>query len=329
MLDNVVLDVAIGLIFIYCLYSIFATIISEILASLFGLRARKLKYAIKRMLMDDKKSPLGRQLFDGFTKHPLITYMSGGVLSRRPSYISSESFSKIIVDILSGYDFEDTTKSLDKIEKKLEELGKQPNAPKWQSDTIKLISSYVKESGNDINKFKMNIEKWFNDMMDRVSGWYKRQTQSIILLIGFIIALSYNVNTIEIIKRLSKDKTAREQIIQVATNYVKDRQTFVTDSTISKRLDSLVIRADSLFKADIEPVNQIIGLGWRSWGDFKDGFWDNILGCFITALAISLGAPFWFDILSKFIKLRGTGKRINDNQKKDDEKSSDTDKPAG
>ena len=33
----------------------------------------------------------------------------------------------------------------------------------------------------------------------------------------------------------------------------------------------------------------------------------NILGWLITALAVSLGAPFWFDLLNRLVKLRGTG----------------------
>ena len=280
------------------------------------MRAQKLIYAIKRMLTDNKDdtaSPLGEKLFQEFIKHPLNTYMSTEIIKRSPSYISPENFSKILLDILNGYDFEDDEMKTKKIKKKLETFGKQPTDDKWQSDTIKLISSFLNDAGSDVEKFKKNIEKWFNDMMDRVSGWYKRQTQYIILAIGFVIALSFNVNTFEIAKRLSKDKTAREQIVQVATNYVKDRQPFVQDSLVAKRLDSLVIRADSLFKADIEPVNQIINIGWNSWDDFWGSFFYNIIGCLATALAISLGAPFWFDLLSKLVKLRGTG--VNPSEK--------------
>ena len=30
-------------------------------------------------------------------------------------------------------------------------------------------------------------------------------------------------------------------------------------------------------------------------------------GWFMTGLALSLGAPFWFDLLSKFVNIRGAG----------------------
>jgi hypothetical protein len=54
MFNSVALDVVIGLIFIYLLYSLLATVISEMIASVLGLRARNLKVAINRMLNDEK-----------------------------------------------------------------------------------------------------------------------------------------------------------------------------------------------------------------------------------------------------------------------------------
>ncbi|HSP87019.1 MAG TPA: hypothetical protein VLN45_02710 [Ignavibacteriaceae bacterium] len=156
---------------------------------------------------------------------------------------------------------------------------------------------------------KNKLEKWFNDTMDRASGWYKKQTQLIILATGFIIALALNVNTFFIVDYLAKDKTAREQLVFISENYIKDRQVAELDTTTAKRLDSLVITAHNLYKSDVEPVNKIIMSGWSSWSNFFSGVWESMLGCFVTALAISLGAPFWFDILNKVVKLRGTGNK--------------------
>jgi hypothetical protein len=37
-------------------------------------------------------------------------------------------------------------------------------------------------------------------------------------------------------------------------------------------------------------------------------FWlTKVLGWFVTGLALSLGAPFWFDLLGKFMNIRGAG----------------------
>ncbi|MGE5845514.1 MAG: hypothetical protein ACM34O_02235 [Ignavibacteria bacterium] len=317
MLDNIVLQIMIGLSFIYAMYSLFTTIINELIASLFSLRARNLGRALKRMLIDDDKTPLEKKLYENFYNHPLIKYMSTGKLHKRPSYITPENFSKTMVDILKGFDSIDLEESIKKINEKLDELGKKAGDSGWQSDTIKLLKSFLNDAGNNIEKFKTNLEKWFNDMMERASGWYKRQIQYIVLIIGLVLAISFNVNTLEIVDRLSKDKNARDQILKLSENYVRNPAQYTnSDSVTANRFDLLVVRADSLYKADIETANQIIGLGWKSWDDFTSHIWGNIFGCLITALAISLGAPFWFDLLNKFVKLRGTGKKPEEETQK-------------
>lgn len=330
MFDNAIVEIVIGISLIYCIYSLFTTIINEIIASAFNLRAQMLKHALRRMLTDDenvfkrffskilknrstKKGQLGNKLFKSFFDHPLIKYMSSGILYKIPSYISPENFSKVLMDMLKDYETAEETPPLQIVNKKLESLEKI----KGESDTIKLINSFIKDAEGDLDKFKKSLEKWFTDTMDRASGWYKRQIQLITITVGLIISIAMNVNTFEIVSRLSKDKAAREQIVNIAENYVKDRQSSDLDSSTAKRLDSLVMTAHNLYKTDVEPVNSIIGLGWSSWENFFEGFWNSILGCLVTAIAISLGAPFWFDLLGKVVKIRGTGAKPSENKEKE------------
>jgi hypothetical protein len=69
-----------------------------------------------------------------------------------------------------------------------------------------------------------------------------------------------------------------------------------------------------LVSTDIKDVSYLLGLGWsgKSPGNqYKisvcDNFrWYSVFGWLITALAISLGAPFWFDLLNRLMKLRNS-----------------------
>jgi hypothetical protein len=312
MFNNTVLDVFIGLLFIFCLYSLFASAINEIIASALNLRGRMLKQAIRRMLTDESPlSALGKNLFDKFFNHGLIKYMNkGGLLYRMPPYITPANFTKILVDSIKATDSTDKTEPVRQIGAGLESLDTHTDSRAISSDTIHLLKSFLSDAGNDLEKFKANIEQWFNDMMNQASGWYKRKTQWIILLIGFCIAVGFNVNSIEIVKRLSKDKSAREQLALVATSYAKSHENVQPDSSATKSIDALVSYVDKLYKTDINEASGIIGLGWNSFGDFIDQLsFRNLLGWLITALAVSLGAPFWFDLLNKVIQLRGTASK--------------------
>ena len=49
-----------------------------------------------------------------------------------------------------------------------------------------------------------------------------------------------------------------------------------------------------------------IPLEYSGW-DFSGWLFFKFLGLLVSAFAVSLGAPFWFDLLSKFVNIRGAG----------------------
>jgi len=121
MFNSVILDIVIGLIFIYLLYSLLTTIIQKIIASYFGFRAKILERAVFRMLEDEnkfssrfkgilylfKKSGNGGQKNSTsyeYYKHPLILFLGESDSRGKPAYINKETFSKVIVDLLRGKD---------------------------------------------------------------------------------------------------------------------------------------------------------------------------------------------------------------------------------
>ena len=350
MFGSTILEVVIGLVFVYCLYSLLATTIEEIIASLLSLRGKKLEIAIWRMLADNKPRSTDKgALLAAFYNHPMIKYMNdGGHFNKRPSYISAHNFSKVLIDVLTDYRNRSGQWTPSAISTSLENLAakKTPEVqrdgnpipstrsevksretpdsttiPAPQEETVLFLKSIFAEANNDIIKFRVLLEQWFNDMMDRTTGWYKRQAQWILFAVGFTLAASLNVNTFEIVKRLSTDKTTLGQVVQLATNFSKNHPAGVgvpsatqrADSTTFARMDSLALYADSLSRTEIRQTNQLLGLGWGS-GVCYSGWQIPVafVGWLVTALAISLGAPFWFDLLGKLVQLRETGPKPGD-----------------
>ena len=60
------------------------------------------------------------------------------------------------------------------------------------------------------------------------------------------------------------------------------------------------------------------GNNWTSDGGWLSQIGWHWMGWLITALALSLGAPFWFDLLNKFIVVRST---VKPKEKSQDEPS--------
>jgi hypothetical protein len=84
----------------------------------------------------------------------------------------------------------------------------------------------------------------------------------------------------------------------------------VKSLALKAQSDTLLRRADLLLTHDINDVHHSLGLEWETYECHSSSLFICILkslaGWFITALALSLGAPFWFDLLNKLMKLRGS-----------------------
>ncbi|MFC2126343.1 hypothetical protein ACFLU5_16240, partial [Bacteroidota bacterium] len=380
MFNSVVLDVVIGLIFIYLLYSLLASIVSELITTIFGLRARDLKGAIRRMLEDEHNRSSGKKgsdnesgtkdqiISDNFYAQPLIKYLASGKRFSKPSYITPNTFARTLIQMLKKNG--NGQNDLDKIKNTLTSIAGNSGIEYNKTETGQLLQSFLDESQGDLQKFQLLLEQWFDNTMERTRGWFKRNNQVILIVIGFVIAVLFNASTFEIAGKLSKDKKAREQMVQLATAYVENNP--VTPDTtktnkkevrdLNKKLDSLLLVKKELM-SDIEDANKILGAGWtlpnslktikkeksiknpeetrqiflqrkcnkyiyaivppnvdykttyrtlikknilRGKTVFENGtvilrkgfykwnyFWRNIFGYLVTALAISLGAPFW------------------------------------
>ncbi len=146
----------------------------------------------------------------------------------------------------------------------------------------------LKQLNIDLEKDLTGLEVWFNSTMDRVSGWYKRRVQIFIFLLGLIIAFGLNIDTISLVTTVSHDATIRATLVSAAQGYTTQHDPNLNN--LEKNIDQL------------QPL-----IGWHTIPTDIQGWFLKIIGLFATTFAISLGAPFWFDVLNKFVSFRSSG----------------------
>jgi hypothetical protein len=158
---------------------------------------------------------------------------------------------------------------------------------------------------DEMQVLQENIEGWFNDAMDRVGGWYKRWTQRILLGVSIVLVLFGNVDTFMLVKRFSRDNALRASIVTVATREVQNNTPNTTELLDEAGKLSLplgwISNKNDPYKGDQVPICD--QFGWSCVGAWLL----KLIGLLISALAIQLGAPFWFDTLSKFVNIRSAG----------------------
>jgi hypothetical protein len=323
------LDVAIGLSFIFFLLATLALTIQEFIASLLGLRARTLEQGLRSMLEDEK---VGWKHVDSFYEHPLIKSLyrtdPPAALTRAPSaarvpaaateappaahplgknarkerrnpleralaffkrtrgpsYISPRAFAMVVLDNLAPTEDQKTVLGA--------AAGAVDDLPGGLGERIKPL---VEAAQDDVDRLRVNLEAWYDDTMARVSGWYKRKTQIMILVIGALLVPAINANAISMAQRMWKDDSVRSAVVAQAQAGAA--------ATPERELASA---AD-----DVDKVGKVgIPMGWTGAAvpHGTAGIITALAGWILTIFAISLGAPFWFDTLSRFSRLRSSGK---------------------
>ena len=293
------IEVAISLAFIYLLLSLVCTALNEMIAQLLKLRAETLKQSLTRLLTDEK---IRKQFYE----HPLIKGLGKGPGKDgvvRPSYIPSQTFVLALLDTVirpdqsgktpdadAGATEPPTLTAIKEVRELWDVVAKHP-----EPAIRKLLLPFI-EASDSLEQARKNIETWFDSAMDRASGWYRRKVQFILLLIAIVVAVAMNADTITLTTQLWQDSALRQAVVAAADDYMAGAKD-LEDKT--KTLDSLQEQIRKLelpigWAKDRVPPNP---LGWLS----------KIIGLLFTAIAISLGAPFWFDTLNRIMKLRGTG----------------------
>ncbi|HEX2915269.1 MAG TPA: hypothetical protein VH186_31180 [Chloroflexia bacterium] len=87
-------------------------------------------------------------------------------------------------------------------------------------DLKQILLGFLNNQQRNAANLQGQIEKWFDDKMDRVSGAYKRWTRTWLLIIGLLIALALNLDTVNIATSLWSNGALRHSLADQATAQV-------------------------------------------------------------------------------------------------------------
>ncbi len=244
-----------------------------------------------------------------------------------PSYIPARNFAKALIDVVARGPASDLASG----------LSTQPiSFARFRGNLANIdnphlhraLLSVLDSAEGDLNRLKSGIEAWYDSGMDRVSGWYKRTTQKMLFIIAFVVVAVLNVNTITIADYLFRHDAERSAVVaSIDARSSGDQQKLAIDDA-NARLNAMHLpigwtgdtaeagwgaprtrgerAAIECAKAAAEQVDDCMKRPRpvRIWEDFGA----PLVGWLLTAFAATLGAPFWFDVLSKFMTVRSTVK---------------------
>jgi len=349
---NSYLETGIAIALIFFLFSTIAYIFQELIAINLQLRGKLLKKSIQQMI--DAKGGLSA-FTTSLLSHAQIETLNK-TNTKLTSYIPSANFSMAMIDLVCKQTGVDTGPTFERFQAGLLIL-------KTTNPNLETILSSIYANSSNIQTLQLEIEKWFNEYMNRVSGWYKNNNTWITRLIAIGVALFFNLNMIAITQeiftnsalRISLNEIAERKVTSASTtatlynaNYVSDTTALnkkyadilsvpTTSATVKETLEKEKeaeqlklaiayqdklnsvkkeyleeIRSKDLpFNWECQPFKKIDPLTGKSVNKTIVDFLLMITGLIIGAAGISMGAPFWFDLMSKFVNVRRAGQKPN------------------
>tara|TARA_A100001015_G_scaffold319946_1_gene444610 strand:+ start:1315 stop:2421 length:1107 start_codon:yes stop_codon:yes gene_type:complete len=356
---SIYLETAIALVLIFVIFSIVVYVLQEVIAINLKYRGKMLWKSLAQLL-DGVVLP-GRQslnetlpagtgaapLTDQLFSHPQIRSLQKE-LDKWPSYIPAANFALAVLDLAANAA---PVKQQDLFKNVQSGLTTFVNA---NGNAYGILKNLVDTSAN-VKELQAKIEDWYNEYMDRVTGWYKSHTVLTIRLIAIGVALFFNINVIKLTREIFTNTQLRTSMVAVAERVADHPETvseFYTrtfdasirqiDAQYKQRLDSATdaekealldeiaavkaAQADTFTKKRIAAIDSItrqlsitgLPLSWKPADSLK-AFWTAngldtfadimlaLLGWAIAAGCLSMGAPFWFDLLLKLVNVRRAG----------------------
>jgi hypothetical protein len=320
MFNSDIIDLAITLCFVYFLLALMCTTINEIINSIKGVRSKYLEEALQTLFFDKENWD---KIYVELMNSPFIQSLQLDKNSI-PSYIPSKNFAQAMVDVIHS------NKSIPLTNATI--LSSLDDKSIIQGKAKKIIITLLTEAGDDYDKFLKGLEDFFDNAMDRVNGWFKRNNNKILLVICFVVTIMLNVDTIYISTNLWEDKNSLKRAADLSVELSKG----YNNNAIS--LKNISDTSSDIYKRNIAAIDSMkviqgkisslqIPIGWNlsklpdcNNSDFVWQWLIKLLGWSITAFALYLGAPFWFDALNKIVNLRATGNKPAKSSDKPDQK---------
>jgi hypothetical protein len=266
--------------------------------------------------VDDPESRAGNQTelaTDGEQFEALTQSLGQKRKERRslPSYIASRQFSSAVLgEILPVRDNEDDPTAPPSLAGVREQIGvKFGDSPLRQA-----LDKIVDEVGTDVDKMRGKLETIYDDHMDRVSGWYKRNTKIFQLIFAAVVVFAFNFNILRVADHLDDSEVTRAAVLSIAEETTCDGED--GDITcVQSTLDQLTVLNLPVLWQDVESCDGDDSCGFlekKGIWDSDDGLWANlfvvIFGYGLAIGGLLPGSRFWFDILGRLNTLRSGGK---------------------
>lgn len=309
-----VLSLAIGMITVYLVLALSVTAFNEAIAALLSSRGKWLRRGVASMFSncarDRGNMAMAQRVYDS----PYIAYLQRG--SRfLPSYLPAWNLLQGMLDAASKTGNR-ALATLDDLRVAAKDLP--------EGSPIRVgLENLLAAGDTTVEDFKQRYEAWFATFEAQVMAWYRQKTQLVIGGLSVVVALSMNVDTLQLVNQLATDPKVREALADQGAQLARQPDLAAANAALPAASQGAASQPG--LQAAMETVQQRsaslnasgLKLGWteRAWHSTWQSPWsaiEKLVGLLLSAFAVSMGAPFWFDLLKNLVSIRSVGKNLSE-----------------
>lgn len=356
----------IGVVTVYFVLSLVVTAIVEWWQQFFAIRGRVLEESVKSLYEEQTAVPefwlrLARPhepspRTDAFFKHARIWSLAEHS-GRKPSYIDERTMAEVFVEVglrdgvNQGPRLVDLMAAPASMRAALVTLESAQAASRKGETYGRVLLDLFDAANGDTEAFMRGVQAWIHQVGQRATGWLRRRIMPVTLLISIAVAVITNADTVRVFQILTRNPEVAEKVAARAETIIASKapcaKVVAGGATEAEKAECATLTYAKEQAIDVAPL-----LGWQgdrlaltlSTTTDTGAWWDpvfatvevvrrepgaafgKLVGLLLTTAALMLGAPFWFDVLQKLVKVRSSLRP--DGNGKTDGDSSAPDAPA-
>jgi hypothetical protein len=335
------LDILIGATTVLLIFALAVTVLTQAVTSLFSRKGQHLQAGLASLLqqLGIGEPEIAGRIAGAVLGHPMLSPgkgLFGGV--ELGTVIHREELTKLLLDAASGEQaamwptLDDAAKA--SLVKMLQ--GNGIADPGGVLKAVRLTAMQLEASNpelaNDVRQsmailqvaasdYVARLNTWFDQTMDRVSQQFAKNTHVVTVCLAAAVVLSVQLDVIAVVDRFSVDDALRGKIVQRA---IRDTQKTEAAGSSGQAGSppAETSAAGEMSQVDFGTQSYYDALGEAGLISFPlDGRWwqqwslRKIPGMLLAILLVSLGAPFWYNIVKNLIGLRSAVAQKDDAQR--------------
>lgn len=187
---------------------------------------------------------------------------------------------------------------------KLKDIAAVANmfAPEQQKAVVETLGNFGATVERATTQAYDRFQRWFGSAQDRAEQWFQIHVRMVTIVAAVLVSIFLQLDTVEIYDKLRQEPKLVEALVKAAPGTLEQGAAVQQGPADADAREKAFVD----LKARIDSTGfELLPSGWFArWPAEKFWWFNHLFGLALSAGLLTLGAPFWFNLLKNLMSLR-------------------------